>query len=149
MAKRVLKTCLGLVLTSGLLLAGSIACAEVTISEAWVRASNPGQSVGAAYMTLTSKQDATLVYAETERAGSVEMHSMAVENGVMKMRSMEALPVPAGQPVKLAPGGLHLMLFELAAPFKAGEQVKFRLCFKDKQGKITDQFVTAPVKAAP
>ena len=130
-------------------LSSSLAMAEVAISEAWVRASNPGQSVGAAYMTLNSKQDATLVYAETERAGSVEMHSMTMTNGVMKMRSMEALPVPAGKPVKLAPGGLHLMLFELPAPFKAGEQVKFRLCFKDKQGKITDQFVTAPVKAAP
>lgn len=123
--------------------------AEVKLSDAWVRASNPGQSVGAAYVTLSSAQDVTLVYAETERAGTVEMHSMTMQNGVMKMRSMEELPVPAGKPVKLAPGGLHLMLFELPTPFKAGEQVKFRLCFKDKQGKITDQFVTMPVKAAP
>lgn len=126
-----------------------IAHAEVKLSDAWVRASNPGQSVGAAYVTLSSAQDVTLVYAETERAGTVEMHSMTMQNGVMKMRSMEELPVPAGKPVKLAPGGLHLMLFELPTPFKAGEQVKFRLCFKDKQGKITDQFVTMPVKAAP
>ncbi len=126
-----------------------VAHAEVKLSDAWVRASNPGQSVGAAYVTLSSAQDVTLVYAETERAGTVEMHSMTMQNGVMKMRSMEELPVPAGKPVKLAPGGLHLMLFELPTPFKAGEQVKFRLCFKDKQGKITDQFVTMPVKAAP
>ncbi|MBF4990369.1 copper chaperone PCu(A)C [Methylophilus sp. QUAN] len=126
-----------------------VAHAEVKLSDAWVRASNPGQSVGAAYVTLSSAQDVTLVYAETERAGTVEMHSMTMQNGVMKMRSMEELPVPAGKPVKLAPGGLHLMLFELPTPLKAGEQVKFRLCFKDKQGKITDQFVTMPVKAAP
>lgn len=125
-----------------------IAQAEVKLTDAWVRASNPGQSVGAAYITLSSAQDVTLVYVETERAGSVEMHSMTMENGIMKMRSMEELPVPAGKPVKLAPGGLHLMLFELPRPFKAGEQVKFRLCFKDKQGKITDQFVTMPVKTA-
>jgi copper(I)-binding protein len=123
--------------------------AEVKLTDAWVRASNPGQSVGAAYVTLSSPQDVTLVYVETERAGSVELHSMTMQNGIMKMRSVEALPVPAGKPVKLAPGGLHLMLFELPAPFKAGEQVKFRLCFKDKQGKITDQFVTMPVKSAP
>jgi len=126
-----------------------IAHAEVKLTDAWVRASNPGQSVGAAYVTLSSAQDVALVYAETERAGTVEMHSMTMQNGVMKMRSMEELPVPAGKPVKLAPGGLHLMLFELPTPFKAGEQVKFRLCFKDKQGKITDQFVTMPVKASP
>jgi len=123
--------------------------AEVKMTDAWVRASNPGQSVAAAYVTLSSPQDVTLVYAETERAGTVEMHSMTMQNGVMKMRSMEELPVPAGKPVKLAPGGLHLMLFEFPTPFKVGEQVKFRLCFKDKQGKITDQFVTMPVKAAP
>jgi periplasmic copper chaperone A len=126
-----------------------IAHAEVKLTDAWVRASNPGQSVGAAYVTLSSADDVTLVYAETERAGTVEMHSMTMQNGIMKMRSMEELPVPAGKPVKLAPGGLHLMLFELATPFKVGEQVKFRLCFKDKQGKIADQFVTMPVKAAP
>jgi periplasmic copper chaperone A len=126
-----------------------IAHADVKLTDAWVRASNPGQSVGAAYVTLSSADDVTLVYAETERAGTVEMHSMTMQNGIMKMRSMEELPVPAGKPVKLAPGGLHLMLFELATPFKLGEQVKFRLCFKDKQGKITDQFVTMPVKAAP
>lgn len=126
-----------------------IAHAEVKMTDAWVRASNPGQSVGAAYVTLSSTQEVTLVYVETERAGSVEMHSMTMENGIMKMRSMEELTVPAGKSVKLAPGGLHLMLFELPTPFKTGEQVKFRLCFKDKQGKITDQFVTMPVKAAP
>ncbi|WP_029148458.1 copper chaperone PCu(A)C [Methylophilus sp. 5] len=126
-----------------------LAQADVKMTDAWVRASNPGQSVAAAYITLSSPQDVTLVYAETERAGTVEMHSMTMQNGVMKMRSMEELPVPAGKPVKLAPGGLHLMLFEFPTPFKAGEQVKFRLCFKDKQGKITDQFVTMPVKAAP
>lgn len=126
-----------------------VAHAEVKMTDAWVRASNPGQSVGAAYVTLSSPQDVTLVYVETERAGSVEMHSMTMENGIMKMRSMEELPVPAGKLVKLAPGGLHLMLFELPTPFKTGEQVKFRLCFKDKQGKITDQFVAMPVKTAP
>jgi periplasmic copper chaperone A len=145
------KTAFFLRLVASLCLLGflGIAHAEVKLTDAWVRASNPGQSVGAAYVTLSSTEDVTLVYAETERAGTVEMHSMTMQNGIMKMRSMEELPVPAGKPVKLAPGGLHLMLFELASPFKAGEQVKFRLCFKDKQGKITDQFVTMPVKAAP
>lgn len=123
--------------------------AEVSLTDAWVRGSHPGQSVGAAYVTLTSPHDVTLVFVETERAGSVEMHSMTMQGGVMKMRSLDALAVPAGKPVKLAPGGLHLMLFDLDSPFKAGEQVKFRMCFKDKQGKISDQWVTMPVKMAP
>ncbi|MDP8566949.1 copper chaperone PCu(A)C [Methylophilus aquaticus] len=140
--------CLQLLITASLLALSAIAQAEVALSDAWVRATNPGQPVGAAYVTLKSKAPVTLVYVETERAGSVEMHSMSMDKGIMKMRSMEELPVPAGQTVKLAPGGLHLMLFELASPLKVGEQVKFRLCFKDKQGKITDQFVTMPVKTA-
>lgn len=120
----------------------------VGISDAWVRANVPGQSVGAAYMTLTSPQESTLVYAETESAGSVEIHSMTMDNGVMKMRMLEELTLKANQPEKLAPGGFHLMLFDLPKPLKAGEQVKFRLCFKDSAGKITDQFVTVPVKVA-
>lgn len=120
--------------------------AEVKISDAWVRANVPGQSVGAAYMTFTSPQESTLVYAETESAGLVEIHSMSMENGVMKMRMLDELALKANQPEKLAPGGFHLMLFDLVQPLKAGEQVKFRLCFKDAAGKITDQFITVPIK---
>lgn len=128
--------------------ANNDAMSGVAISDAWVRANFPGQSVGAAYMTLTSPQESTLVYAETESAGSVEIHSMTMENGVMRMRMLDELTLKANQPEKLAPGGFHLMLFDLPKPLKAGEQVKFRLCFKDPAGKITDQFVTVPVKEA-
>jgi len=133
------------------LLAFLIACstnAEVKITDAWVRANAPGQSVSAAYMAFTSPQDSTLVYAETSVADSVEIHSMTMENGVMKMRMLEELTLKAGKPEKLAPGGFHLMLFGLPKPLKAGENVTFRLCFKDKMGKITDQHVTLPVKDA-
>ncbi|HQN64101.1 MAG TPA: copper chaperone PCu(A)C [Methylophilus sp.] len=120
--------------------------AEVSITDGWARASIPGQNVGVAYMTFTSPKDGKLVYVETESAGSVEIHSMKMENGVMKMRMLEELTLKANQPEKLAPGGFHLMLFDLPKPLKAGEKIKFRLCFKDPSGKITDQFVTVPVK---
>jgi periplasmic copper chaperone A len=126
------------------------ACSQggIDISDAWARASIPGQSVGAAYMTITSQQDSALVYVETESAGSVQIHSMTMENGVMKMRMLEELALKAHQPEKLAPGGFHLMLFDLPKPLQAGEQIKFRMCFKDSAGKITEQYVTAPVKEA-
>lgn len=127
----------------------AVAQAEISITDAWVRASHAGQSVGAAYLTLKSPQAATLVYIETDRADSVEMHSMTMDKGVMKMRSLDSLPLPAGKPVKLAPGGLHLMLLDLTSPLKVGEQVHFRLCFKDPAGNITDQHLTLPVKEAP
>jgi periplasmic copper chaperone A len=121
---------------------------EVKISDSWVRENAPGQSVGAAYMTLNSPQDSTLVYVETPAAGSVEIHSMSMENNVMKMRMLEELPLKAGKPEKLAPGGFHLMLLDLKAPLKAGENAAFKLCFKDSAGKITHQNVMLPIKSA-
>jgi copper(I)-binding protein len=121
---------------------------EVKISDSWVRENAPGQSVGAAYMTLNSPQDSTLVYVETPAAGSVEIHSMSMENNVMKMRMLKELPLKAGKPEKLAPGGFHLMLLDLKSPLKAGENAAFKLCFKDKAGEITHQNVMLPIKSA-
>jgi copper(I)-binding protein len=102
----------------------------VSISDAWVRPTNPGQEVGAAYMTFLSKQDMTLVSIESSVTDSVEIHNMTMENGVMKMRMLENLALKAGEPYKLAPGGFHLMLFDLKKPMTAGEQVSFTLHFK-------------------
>jgi len=132
---------------AGLLVACS-AKANVEITNAWVRANAPGQSVGAAYMTLKSSQDSTFVSAETPAAGSVKIHSMTMDKGVMKMRMLEELPLKAGKAEKLAPGGFHLMLLDLKKPLKAGEKVMLRLYFKDKTNKITHQSVTLPVKEA-
>lgn len=128
-----------------------IACttnAEVSISDAWVRENAPGQKVGAAYMTLTSPQKSKLVYVEAlSAAGSVEIHSMSMNNGIMKMRMLETLPLEANQPVTLKPGSFHLMMFDLKQPLKAGDNIEFRLCFEDGNGKITDQIITLPVKS--
>jgi len=120
--------------------------ADVLISDAWVRSNAPGQSVGAAYMTLKSPQDSTLFHVESTAAGSVEIHSMTMTNGVMKMRALETLSLQAGKSEKLAPGGFHLMLFDLKKPLKAGEKATFTLCFKDKAGNITHQDVVLPIK---
>lgn len=120
----------------------------VAIMDSWVRANAPGQSVGAAYMTLLSAQDSTMIKAQADIASSVEIHSMTMENGVMKMRMLEELPLKAGKAEKLAPGGFHLMLFDLKKPLTAGENVDFTLSFKDASGNITKQQVTLPIKAA-
>ena len=118
----------------------------VLIMDNWVRANAPGQSVGAAYMTLISAQDSTMVKAESDIAGSVEIHSMKMEDGVMKMRMLETLPLAAGKQEKLAPGGFHLMLFDLKKPLTIGGNVNFTLSFKDAAGKITQQQVVSPIK---
>lgn len=120
---------------------------EVAISDAWVRKNAPGQEIGAAYMTLNSPTKSTLVYAEAiDAAGSVEIHSMSMDNGVMKMRMLDELILEPNTPVALKPGSFHLMLFDLKAPLESGENIVFRLCFKDEEGNIIEKMVTAPVK---
>lgn len=126
----------------------NIAHAEVAITEAWVRATAPGQKVGAAYMTLQSPQAVRLFYAETKSADEVEIHSMSITNGIMKMRKLDVLNLQPNKPEKLAPGGFHLMLFGLKTPLKAGDKVTLTLCFKDEKDQITHQEVTLPIKEA-
>jgi periplasmic copper chaperone A len=135
-------------LSFSLLLGACEANHGVAIMDNWVRANAPGQKVGAAYMTLLSAQDSTMIKAEADIAGSVEIHSMSMEDGVMKMRMLEELPLKAGKAEKLAPGGFHLMLFDLKKPLTAGEHVNFTLSFKYATGNITQQQVTLPIKAA-
>ena len=129
-----------------LLLSACEANHSVAVLDAWARANAPGQTVGAAYMTLISAQDSTMVKVEADIAGTVQIHSMSMENNVMKMRMLEELPLPAGKAEKLAPGGFHLMLFDLKKPLTAGESVKLTLTFRDNAGKVTQQVVTLPVK---
>lgn len=119
---------------------------RVAVMDAWARASMPGQSVGAAYMTFISADDSTFIRAETPIASSVEIHSMTMDNGVMKMRMLPELPLKAGKEEKLAPGGFHLMLFDLKKQLKAGEQLELKLTFRDASGKITQQTFTLPIK---
>jgi copper(I)-binding protein len=120
---------------------------SVRASNAWVRTTVPGQDVGAAYMTLQSALDTSLVKVESPVAGSVEIHSMTMKNGVMKMRMLDTLPLYAGKPAKLEPGGFHLMLFDLKNPLKAGDKVEFTLHFKDSAGKTSTLHASLPVKA--
>lgn len=138
---RVLCFCL-----SGLLASSVQAADSVEFSRAWVRATAPGQEVGAAYMTLKSSSDVTLTRVESPVAGSVEIHNMSMKNGVMEMRMMETLPLSAGKPFKLEPGGFHLMLFDLKKPLKAGEKVSFTLQFKDHSGNTSTRQIAAPIK---
>ncbi len=119
----------------------------VVISDNWARATAPGQEVGAAYMTLQSAEDTSLVGVESPAADSVEIHSMSMENGVMKMRSLKSLPLAAGKPAKLAPGGFHLMLFDLKKPLKAGEKVSFKLHFKNAKGEESVSEISSPIKS--
>lgn len=120
----------------------------VSVKDAWVRPTNPGQEVGVAYMTLTSKLDVSLVSVESDATKSVEIHNMTMENGVMKMRMLDTLPLKTGKPYKLAPGGFHLMLFDLKKPLTVGEPVNFVLTFKKKNKALFKQNIKAMVQTS-
>lgn len=135
-----------LLCTLALLLLCRSVYAEVTVSNAWARASAPGQEVGAAYLNLKSDKPAKLIALASPAADSVEIHEMSMKNGVMKMRMLKTLDLPAGKLVKLEPGGFHLMLVDLKKPLQAGENIEIVLTFKDGQGSAT-QKIRLPIKA--
>jgi copper(I)-binding protein len=138
---------LGLAILVGILMACSKQAPEINVTDNWVRATAEGQDVGAAYMTITSASEKSLVKVESSVTDSVEIHSMSMENGVMKMRMLEQLDLKANTPNKLAPGGFHLMLFDLKKQLKAGETVSFTLHFKNQAGKENLVKVSSPILA--
>ena len=89
---------------------------SVVVSDASARATAPGQDSATVQFSITSKNTARLVTVISPVAGAVEIHGMKHENGVMKMRSIESLPLPAGKMVKLGVGGTHVMLINLKSP---------------------------------
>ena len=100
---------------------------SVRIADAWVRAPAPGQKTAVAYIEVTSDRDAAIVAAGSPAAARVEMHSTTTEGGVMRMRALPRIELPAGKTVKLAPGGIHLMLIDVKKPLKSGDRVPFTL----------------------
>mgnify|MGYP001210717269 CR=1 FL=1 len=101
--------------------------ANVSVADAWARATMPGQKVSAAYMTIRSDADAKLIGASSTVAARVELHEMRMDGEVMRMREVGSLALPAGKPVKLEPGGYHIMLMNLGRPIAAGEAVPVTL----------------------
>ncbi|BBJ00257.1 hypothetical protein FGKAn22_19490 [Ferrigenium kumadai] len=100
---------------------------DIQVDGAWSRATAPGQADAMADLSITSKQAATLVGISSTACKSVELHSMTHEGGVMKMREVKTLELPAGKRVSLGESGYHLMLIGLKAPLKAGEAVPLML----------------------
>ena len=133
----------------GLLLAlvAAPAFAQVRITDAWIRGTVPGQMGTGAFMQLESPTDVTLVGVASPAAKVAQIHEMAMEGGVMKMRAVAKLPLPAGRAVAMKPGGYHLMLMELSKPLKEGDQVPVTLTFVDKDGRKTTQDIAVPVRS--
>ena len=133
----------------GLLLAllAAPAAAQVTVTDAWVRGTVPGQKGTGAFMQITSATDMTLVGVASPAAKVVELHEMTQDGNVMRMRAVDKLALPAAKTVALKPGGYHVMLTDLAQPLKEGDVVAVTLTFADKEGRRITQQVQAPVRA--
>jgi copper(I)-binding protein len=107
---------------------------SVQVKDAWARATPGKAQTGAAYFTVESATPDRLVAVSTPAADKAELHNMTTEGGVMKMRPLAGIDLPAGQAVTLKPGGTHVMLMGLKAPLQAGQSVPMTLTF-EKSGK--------------
>lgn len=119
---------------------------EIEIIHPNAKAMLPGAPVGGGFMTITNhgSTDDTLVSASCACADEVQLHEMAMENDVMKMRQLkDGIPVPAGETVELKPGGLHVMFMKVTQPFKEGDMVKATLTF-EKAGPVDVEFMVGP-----
>lgn len=128
-------------------LAATLARAEVTVTEAWVRGTVPGQKATGVYMKLKSSEDATLVNAASPAAQIVEIHEMVMRDNIMAMRSIDDVPLPAGKTVELKPGGHHVMLIDLVKPLAKGDKVPVTLTIVGKGNKRTRLEIKAEVMA--
>ncbi len=136
-----LKECLltaGLTLTAFAAFANDTTVGMLTVAKPWARATPTNAPVAGGFMTITNKgaQPDRLTGGAFDIAGSVEIHEMAMTNGVMTMRALQAgLEIKPGASVELKPGSFHIMFMGLKRQLKQGETVKGTLTF-EKAGTV-------------
>jgi copper(I)-binding protein len=119
--------------------AEEVKAGDLVISQAWSRATPGGAKVAGGYLTIENHGPTAdrLMGGSGDVAGKIEIHEMATSNGVMTMRALDkGLTIEPGKTVTLAPGGIHLMMFDLKSPLKQGDKVPVTLEF-EKAGKVT------------
>ena len=119
--------------------AEEVKAGDLVITQGWSRATPGGAKVGGGYLTIENKGSAPdrLIGGSADIAGKVEVHEMTMNNGVMTMRPLDkGLTIEPGKTAKLAPGGYHLMMFDLKRPLKQGDKLPVTLEF-EKAGKVT------------
>ena len=135
-------------LVAALALCSAASFAQTTVAEPWIRGTVAQQKATGMFATVTSPKGARLVAGSTPVAGIVEIHEMAMEGSVMKMRALpNGLELPAGKAVALKPGGYHVMLMDLKQQLKVGETVPVTLVIEGADKSRETIEVKAPVKA--
>ena len=121
----------------------------MTLTMPWTRATPPGSKVAGGFLTIENKGPAEdrLIGGSVDAAGIFEVHEMAMDNGVMKMRALaKGLPIPAGGKVELKPGSYHVMFIDLKRQIAEGETLKGELVF-EKAGKLPVEFKAMAIGA--
>ena len=109
---------------------------QLKIENPYTRATAPGQKAAGGFMKIENKGAADqLISASSPVAGEMQLHTMAMDGNVMRMREVKTIDVPANGSVELKPGGLHLMFMDIKTPLKAGEAVPVKLKFQ-KAGEV-------------
>lgn len=118
---------------------------HITIKDPYAREVPPGAPASASFMKLSnaSNTDIQIIKANSEVAKVVELHTHTNDNGVMRMRKIPNINIPAMGQTELKPGGLHIMLIGPHQPLKMGQTVNVTLTFKDGSTKA----VSMPVKS--
>jgi periplasmic copper chaperone A len=122
----------------------------IHVTEPWARATPKGASAGAAYLTVTNTGSAPdrLSCAASEAAAQCQIHTMSMDNGVMKMRPLaDGIEIKPGETVTLKPGSDHVMLMNLKHPLEAGKTVEATLQF-EKAGPLKVEFAILAMGAA-
>jgi len=120
---------------TNLLIAVLLAATPVKIEDPWARATPPGAKIGAAYMKISSDAGDRLLGASSSAAARVELHVTEKKGDVLRMREVKAYDIPPRGGFALSPGGAHLMLVDIKAPFKEGAKVPLTLRF-EKAGEV-------------
>jgi copper(I)-binding protein len=125
---------------AGAALAGDFTVGDITVGDPWSRATVGAASNGVIYLTIANRSATAdrLVAVAAAVAGKASLHRSTMEGGVMKMRPVPAIAVGAGEATVLKPGGLHIMLMNLARPLREGEMFPTDLTF-EKAGTIRVQ----------
>lgn len=87
--------------------------ARIGVDGGWVRTPPPGRDVAAGFITVNANYNTRLVAAESQEAERVELHTMEMDGDVMRMRAVDGFDIRAGEPLRLASGDDHLMIFGL------------------------------------
>jgi periplasmic copper chaperone A len=123
------------ILTLFLFAPSAFAAAQIGVSNAWIPQAPPGVDMLAGYLTLKNTGDSAVnvLAAQSDRFRTVTVHQTVIENGVSRMRELHLFEIAAGQEVKFAPGGLHLMLMQPRSPVAPGDRIEITFLLSDGQ----------------